>query len=67
MTLKSSNDFGKTWEIQKVLNEVQDRLFTVGSHLACDPDKESAIQNGLLLNFDLFFLFLQYLLKFYVF
>jgi cob(I)alamin adenosyltransferase len=26
-------------EIQKVLNEVQDRLFTVGSHLACDPDK----------------------------
>jgi cob(I)alamin adenosyltransferase len=31
-------------EIQKVLNEVQDRLFTVGSHLACDPDKESAIQ-----------------------
>ncbi len=31
-------------EIQKVLNEVQDRLFTVGSHLACDPDKESSIQ-----------------------
>ncbi|MGI9137822.1 MAG: cob(I)yrinic acid a,c-diamide adenosyltransferase, partial [Sediminibacterium sp.] len=30
--------------IQKVLNEVQDRLFTVGSHLACDPDKESSIQ-----------------------
>jgi cob(I)alamin adenosyltransferase len=27
-------------EIKKVLNEVQDRLFTVGSSLACDPDKE---------------------------
>ena len=31
-------------EIKKVLNEVQDRLFTVGSHLACDPDKQSSIQ-----------------------
>jgi cob(I)alamin adenosyltransferase len=27
-------------DIQKILNEVQDRLFTVGSSLACDPDKE---------------------------
>jgi len=27
-------------KIQIVLNEVQDRLFTVGSSLACDPDKE---------------------------
>ncbi len=27
-------------EIKKILNEVQDRLFTVGSSLACDPDKE---------------------------
>jgi cob(I)alamin adenosyltransferase len=27
-------------EIKTILNEVQDRLFTVGSSLACDPDKE---------------------------
>ena len=27
-------------KVQIVLNEVQDRLFTVGSSLACDPDKE---------------------------
>jgi len=27
-------------KIQIVLHEVQDRLFTVGSSLACDPDKE---------------------------
>ena len=26
--------------IKTILNEVQDRLFTVGSSLACDPDKE---------------------------
>ena len=25
---------------KKVLNEIQDRLFTIGSSLACDPDKE---------------------------
>jgi len=38
------SDMCNNEEIQKVLNEVQDRLFTVGSHLACDPDKESALQ-----------------------
>ena len=27
-------------EIKTILKEVQDRLFTVGSSLACDPDKE---------------------------
>ncbi|MBM3413420.1 MAG: cob(I)yrinic acid a,c-diamide adenosyltransferase [Bacteroidetes bacterium] len=26
--------------IKKILAEIQDRLFTVGSHLACDPEKE---------------------------
>ena len=25
---------------KKILREVQDRLFTIGSSLACDPDKE---------------------------
>ena len=28
-------------DINKVLQEIQDRLFTVGSVLACDPDKET--------------------------
>ena len=28
---------------KKVLLEVQDRLFTIGSSLACDPDKESKL------------------------
>ncbi|MBM3412803.1 MAG: cob(I)yrinic acid a,c-diamide adenosyltransferase [Bacteroidetes bacterium] len=27
-------------DIKKILAEIQDRLFTVGSHLACDPEKE---------------------------
>jgi len=30
--------------INKVLKEVQDRLFTIGSSLACDPDKESLMK-----------------------
>ena len=30
--------------IKKVLGEVQDRLFTVGSSLACDPEKESNLK-----------------------
>ena len=29
---------------QKILLEVQDRLFTIGSSLACDPFKESTLQ-----------------------
>jgi cob(I)alamin adenosyltransferase len=28
----------------KILQEVQDRLFTIGSSLACDPDKEPKMQ-----------------------
>lgn len=38
------SDMCKNEEIQKVLNEVQDRLFTVGSHLACDPNIEAGLQ-----------------------
>ena len=30
--------------IKQSLNEIQDRLFTVGSSLACDPDKESLLK-----------------------
>src|SRR5476649_1171289 len=28
----------------KILREIQDRLFTVGSSLACDPDKEPKLK-----------------------
>ena len=31
-------------EIKTILKEVQDRLFTVGSSLACDPEKEPALK-----------------------
>jgi cob(I)alamin adenosyltransferase len=31
-------------DIKTVLKEVQDRLFTVGSSLACDPDKEPSLK-----------------------
>jgi cob(I)alamin adenosyltransferase len=38
------SDMCNNGDIQKVLNEVQDRLFTVGSHLACDPAIEAGLQ-----------------------
>jgi len=31
-------------DIQAVLSEIQDRLFTIGASLACDPDKETALK-----------------------
>jgi len=31
-------------DAQKLLREVQDRLFTIGASLACDPDKESKLK-----------------------
>jgi cob(I)alamin adenosyltransferase len=34
------NDMQQLPEVSVVLREVQDRLFTVGSSLACDPEKE---------------------------
>jgi cob(I)alamin adenosyltransferase len=34
------NDLLKDKHCNEVLKEVQDRLFTIGSSLACDPDKE---------------------------
>ena len=33
-------DYLSNSEIKTILKEIQDRLFTVGSSLACDPDKE---------------------------
>src|ERR1700680_1127696 len=29
---------------QLILREIQDRLFTIGSSLACDPDKETTMK-----------------------
>jgi cob(I)alamin adenosyltransferase len=34
------SDYAANQEIKTFLKEIQDRLFTVGSSLACDPDKE---------------------------
>src|SRR5687767_8336367 len=37
-------DHLKTHNINNVLAEIQDRLFTIGSSLACDPDKETKLK-----------------------
>lgn len=37
-------DYLKANSIQNVLPEIQDRLFTIGSALACDPDKETKLK-----------------------
>jgi len=34
------NDLTEDVHSKKILKEIQDRLFTIGSSLACDPDKE---------------------------
>ena len=34
------NDYIKDEHINIIIKEIQDRLFTIGSSLACDPDKE---------------------------
>ena|SRR5678815_1859712 len=34
------NDLLKDEHSQKILREIQDRLFTIGASLACDPEKE---------------------------
>ena len=38
------NDLVDDAKINADLKEIQDRLFTVGSSLACDPEKESALR-----------------------
>jgi cob(I)alamin adenosyltransferase len=38
------SDYFQKEECNMVLREVQDRLFTVGSSLACDPEKESKLK-----------------------
>ena len=37
-------DHLKSYTISNVLAEIQDRLFTIGSALACDPDKETKLK-----------------------
>jgi len=37
-------DHLKADNIQNILSEIQDRLFTVGSSLACDPEKETKMK-----------------------
>jgi cob(I)alamin adenosyltransferase len=34
------NDYCSDAALKNILKEIQDRLFTIGSSLACDPDKE---------------------------
>ncbi len=46
----------KTKHEKKVLKEIQDRLFTIGSSLACDPNKEAKLKIPDLLETDVIFL-----------
>ncbi len=38
------NDYLTDEKTKATLKEIQDRLFTIGSSLACDPDKESGLK-----------------------
>lgn len=38
------SDHSPFTELKDALKEIQDRLFTIGSSLACDPDKETGLQ-----------------------
>lgn len=50
------NDQVTDEHIKAVLKEIQDRLFTIGSSLACDPDKEPLMKIPDLNEQDVFFL-----------
>jgi cob(I)alamin adenosyltransferase len=50
------NDMMTDTHCKSVLKEVQDRLFTIGSSLACDPDKEPLMKIPDLLESDVEFL-----------
>jgi cob(I)alamin adenosyltransferase len=39
-----ASDYLQDQAIKGILKEIQDRLFTIGSSLACDPDKETSMQ-----------------------
>lgn len=38
------SDLVETSNIQNIISEIQDRLFTIGASLACDPDKEQLLK-----------------------
>ena len=38
------NDHCNDEQLKNILKEIQDRLFTIGSSLACDPDKEQKLK-----------------------
>ncbi len=38
------NDYVQHQHTNTILKEIQDRLFTIGSSLACDPDKETKLK-----------------------
>jgi cob(I)alamin adenosyltransferase len=50
------NDLLKDEHCNEVLKEIQDRLFTIGSSLACDPDKEPLMRMPDLLETDIEYL-----------
>ncbi len=50
------NDLITDMHSNQVLKEIQDRLFTIGSSLACDPDKEPQMKMPDLTEGDIFFL-----------
>ena len=39
-----ANDLVEDSHVSAVLREIQDRLFTIGASLACDPDKETGMK-----------------------
>jgi cob(I)alamin adenosyltransferase len=43
-------------QVREILSEIQDRLFTIGSSLACDPEKEPAMKIPDLLESDVLLL-----------
>ncbi len=50
------NDYLTDAHSNKVLKEIQDRLFTIGSSLACDPEKEPSMKIPDLKDADIIFL-----------
>ena len=50
------NDYLTDQHSKKILKEIQDRLFTIGSSLACDPEKEPALKIPDLKEEDILFL-----------
>jgi cob(I)alamin adenosyltransferase len=50
------SDYLQDEDLRSVLKEVQDRLFTIGSSLACDPDKETGMHIPDLTETDILFL-----------